>query len=718
MKGCTVQRTGRFSRRWRRVAALGAFASALAAAESSRTVLGVEPAAAPSYSSGRRGPAAVAATAARPARLPSYTTGSSYMGGAAVPQPVQAAPAASYSAGPQGPSGVAAPAVPARPTPPPAYTAASQYAGGAAVPAPVQVAQPAAYSAGPQGRPGAAAPAPARPAQAPAYTAASQYSGGAAVPAPVQVAETRSYSAGPQRPATAAVMPPSALNRHVTWGQATSRLQSATASLNRPKVDSAIQPATSSDPKIAVNPSPPVVPPPPQVFPVDLSTALRLAEVENPEIAEARQRILEAAAIRQGAYALLLPTLNAGAFYHGHTGDLQRSSGRILSLSEQSVYFGGGTRTLAAESLAIPAVNISSPLTDAIFEPLAARQEVTRAGFEAAATTNSVLLEVGNLYFELVAAETELGLRQETEAEAVEAARLTAAYAKSGEGFLSDADRAATLTRLIHREVEKAEEEVAVAAARLSRRLHLDPVVRIRPVAPGIAPISLIDPSSPTEDLVQAALRGRPEMGATTAAIGVAETRLKQELARPLLPTVWLGFSGGGFGGGSNLVTPLMGNFGGRTDFDVRAFWTLQGMGLGNLSLQKSRRARIGQAMGEQSLAINRIRREVASAKAEVIASRQKMDSTYHQLETSLAGFREDLDRLRNTVGRPIELTNSLELLAQARVDHLRAIRDYNQSQLRLFVSLGTPPPVDRPPTEPLPPAPVASPPLPLAPIR
>ena len=118
------------------------------------------------------------------------------------------------------------------------------------------------------------------------------------------------------------------------------------------------------------------------------------------------------------------------------------------------------------------------------------------------------------------------------------------------------------------------------------------------------------------ESLVQVALQRRPEMGARAALVAEAETRLGQEIARPLLPTFWLGFSGGGFGGGSNLVGPSVGNFAGRTDFDVRLYWTLQNLGMGNLAIQKQRRAAIGQAIGEQSRMINSIRREVASAKA------------------------------------------------------------------------------------------------------
>src|SRR5207244_2871714 len=56
----------------------------------------------------------------------------------------------------------------------------------------------------------------------------------------------------------------------------------------------------------------PAVPSPSSTYPIDLSTALRLAEVENPAIAEARAAISAALALQQSARALLLPTLNAG----------------------------------------------------------------------------------------------------------------------------------------------------------------------------------------------------------------------------------------------------------------------------------------------------------------------------------------------------------------------------------------------------------------------
>jgi outer membrane protein TolC len=453
--------------------------------------------------------------------------------------------------------------------------------------------------------------------------------------------------------------------------------------------------------------------PPAQEYPIDLTTALRLAEVENPLIAEARQRIGEALAVQQGAMALLLPTLNAGTNYHAHTGNLQRSSGRILNLDEKSLYFGGGSGVYAASPAEIPAVSIFSELTDAIFEPLAARQQVVGAQFGASATANNILLEVAELHFELLAADAILRSRRESATQEEEVARLTRAYAQAQQGREADAERAATELSLIVDEIRQAEEELAVASARLARRLHLDQSVRVRPIAPGVEQVTIVDPEAPLPGLIQAALQRRPEVGARQAAVAAAEIHLKQERYRPLLPTLWLGYTAGAFGGGSNLVKPELGNFAGRTDFDVRAFWTFQNLGLGNLSLQKRRWAQVGQAVGERSRAIAAIRSEVGAAYAGVSAARQQIDITTRQLASAEAGFREDLQRIRNTVARPIEVVNSLQLLNQARIARIRAVTDYNKAEFRLFVALGSPPPLGGPPDAPLPPAPIAAPLLP-----
>ena len=480
------------------------------------------------------------------------------------------------------------------------------------------------------------------------------------------------------------------------------------------KVDAGVKPSAAEStftlpPEMAA----PVIPPAATEYPIELTTALRLAEVENPLIAEARQRVGEALAVQQGAQALLLPSLNIGTNYHSHTGNLQRSAGRILNLNEKSLYFGGGAGAYAASQPEVPAVNIYSALTDALFEPLAARQQVENARFSATATANSILMEVSELYFELLAAETDLRVRRESAAQEAEVARLTRAYAEAQQGRRADAERSATELSLIEIEVRQAEEDVAVASARLARRLHLDQSVRVRPAAPETETVTIVDPAAPLPNLIQAALRARPELGARAAALSAAEIHHRQERYRPLLPTLWVGFSGGAFGGGSNLTGLELAHFAGRTDFDVMAFWTIQNLGSGNLALQRRRWAEVGQAVAEQSRMIATVRTEVSAAYADVIAARQQVEITTRELASAEVGFREDLQRIRNTVGRPIEVVNSLELLNRARVARIRAVTDYNKAEFRLFVSLGSPPPLGPQSNTPIAPAPIASPPLP-----
>src|SRR5258708_1893438 len=107
-----------------------------------------------------------------------------------------------------------------------------------------------------------------------------------------------------------------------------------------------------------------------QILPIDLASAWRLAGVNNPTIAAAREVINERLAEQLQARSLLLPTANAGANVRVHRGNLERARGIILNVDSQSVYFGGGARSVAAESVAIPAIRLFSHLGDAIFEAL------------------------------------------------------------------------------------------------------------------------------------------------------------------------------------------------------------------------------------------------------------------------------------------------------------------------------------------------------------
>jgi outer membrane protein TolC len=452
--------------------------------------------------------------------------------------------------------------------------------------------------------------------------------------------------------------------------------------------------ATTLSPADVPVPAPAVVPPPSSEYPIDLATALRLADAENPTIARARTYILQALAEQLSARSLLVPSLNGGASYHGHNGNLERSSGRITNVSLQSLYVGAGAGVTTTGIPVVPGVNVFCPLTDAWFEPLAAKQRVAVTQAGARATANDILLDVANLHLELLGNQAILDAQKLTESQVFEVVRVTKQYAIAGEGRDSDANRAQAQWRRRRADVQQAEQDVLVTVARLANRLNLDPSVRLKPMGGPLVPLQLISLETPQPQLIDVALKTRPELAARNAAIDEAEFRKKEEIGRPLLPTLWLGYSGGGFGGGSNLSPPLVGRFAGRNDFDANVYWTLLNFGAGNAALIHERDAQLNQAIAERARTINLVRQEVSSALADARAGANEISIRQNELTSAEQGFREDLERSFQNLGRPIEVLNSLELLGNSRLNLIRAIVRYDQSQFRLWVALGSPPPL------------------------
>jgi outer membrane protein TolC len=439
-----------------------------------------------------------------------------------------------------------------------------------------------------------------------------------------------------------------------------------------------------------------VVPPAIEERIIDLPTALQLAEAENPTIALGRQAIVEAVALQNGARAMLLPTLNAGTNYHLHQGVLQTSFGEIRNLNEQSLYVGAGARTLAAETVAIPGVRVFSHLGDALFAPLAAGQVVNSRQADSVAIQNAMLLIVVQRYIDLAIAESSLDAIHQGEDSMRVVVLSTAAFAKIGQGREGDFNRARTDALLLHAEEQTLQEEAAVASAELSRVLHLDPSIRLRTQPGALEVVQLVDPAYSLEDLVQIALEARPELAARSADIAAADYRVKQEKTRPLFPVLSVGFSGGAFGGGSNRqdlgVPAFWQTFGGRTDFDVIAVWSMQNLGVGNMALQKQSRAEREQAIAVRGLVVNRVGREVADAYARVQATQRQLIFARERLRSAVQGAQEELQRTRGGEGLPIEAINSVNLLGEAGRALVEAVGGYDLAQFQLFVAIGQTP--------------------------
>jgi len=422
---------------------------------------------------------------------------------------------------------------------------------------------------------------------------------------------------------------------------------------------------------------------------IDLDNAFRIANVDNPRIGLAEELVRAHLAEQMLAKSLLFPTLNVGTTLSIHRGNLLAASGTVRDVDRESLYFGAGADVRGAGTVAVPGVHVVSHLGDAVFAPRVAQQKVQRSRFDAAATQNSVLLDVARAYLGLVSAEARLLALRQSEKELAELAKLTTDFAAKGAGREADAMRSQGELALLRTAVYRVEEEAIARATELARLLSADSTVRLRP-EPGTPPlVQLIDDHTGLESLLESAIANRPEIAARSTDVALNETRLRQERIRPFLPTVSVGFSAGEFGGGSNLVGYRMSQFNSRTDLDIVAVWSLQNFGMGNRAVQNGVRAQVDIAEALRIQAVDRVHREVTEAFTRVRTSRHQIDIAKRRVETAQQAYRQDFLRTKDQLGKLIEVLSSFNLLVAARQDLVHAMVGYSQAQFELYVALG-----------------------------
>jgi outer membrane protein TolC len=251
----------------------------------------------------------------------------------------------------------------------------------------------------------------------------------------------------------------------------------------------------------------------------------------------------------------------------------------------------------------------------------------------------------------------------------------------------------------------QAENQVLLASARLAQVLDLDPSIRLRAVDGWVVPAPLVPDPTPLPELIALALTQRPELGERQAAIREALLVLRGAKVLPLSPTVFLGYSDGTFGGGSNLAAQgilqadgtimrqsRFDNFANRQDFDAVVYWSLRNLGVGNLALIRMAQSRVRSDNLRLIEVLDRVRTEVAVAYAQTHARYAQIATAERAVRSGKDSFDEDLIRTRNLQGLPIEVLDSLRLLASSRYMYLDAILDYNEAQFALYVALGQPP--------------------------
>jgi hypothetical protein len=447
-------------------------------------------------------------------------------------------------------------------------------------------------------------------------------------------------------------------------------------------------------------------------FPINLATALRLSDARPLIVAAAQASAWVAEAKYQKAKVLWLPAFMMNAAYYRHDGYGPDFVGGV-NIPQGENAFGQNAPGSLGKPLNqnlnwfISGVSLYEviALTDAIFQPLASRQELKAKRWDIQTAKNEALLETARSYFNV----HHYRGRYTGGLYCVEQGRkLIAAIAHLSKDLVQpvEVDRARNLLAFLEEQAVSDRENWRIASADLTQVLRLDPRAVVEPLESDHLQFTLIDPTRSLDDLIPIGLTNRPELAAQQAVIQAALVRIRQEKMRPLIPSIIItGFQTPGgmttqagiFGTGNDGKLNLW-SF--RDDISTQVVWQLQNLGLGNLALIKRRRGEQSRATAALFQIQDMVAAEITQSQANLQSAGARVVQAERSLRASLITFQKNLEGLGQTqrfgnvlepINRPQEVVYALKLLKFTFDEYFSTVAEYNTAQFQMFHALGYP---------------------------
>lgn len=430
-------------------------------------------------------------------------------------------------------------------------------------------------------------------------------------------------------------------------------------------------------------------------FPINLATALRLADARPIIVAAAQAGVWVAEAELSRAKVLWIPYLNIGFDYTRHDGGGPDFNKGIMTAPSVNFFYGGAGMWGGMDGIR---------LTDAYFQPLVQRQILTSKQWDIQSAKNDAVLQTADAYFKVhqwrgVFAGALYSVERGHE--------LVERIEQLSKEFVPrvEIDRARNMLADLQQQSVSARENWRVSSAELTKVLRLDPRAVVVPIEHDHLQLTLIDPGRSLDDLMPIALTNRPELASRQALVGAAREAIGREKWRFVLPTVYINgfqtpyevFQAGIFGLGPN---SSLNQWAGRADLSYQPIWQFESFGLGNLARIKAQRGMQSQAIIDLFKAQDTVAAEVTQAQARVQSAAVRVLQADRAMRTAIITFNGNYEGLQHTtrlgnvlvlVNRPQEAVFALQLMMVAFNQYFTTVAEYNRAQFELFHAMGYP---------------------------
>ena len=401
-------------------------------------------------------------------------------------------------------------------------------------------------------------------------------------------------------------------------------------------------------------------------MPINLETVLKLAGANNLKIAEIKSKHNLAKAKARKAQEWVYPTLNPGFLLMNTVGNVQNAEGTFLDTDKNSFWAGA-------------AITANWSIGKSSYNYLSSKQNIVTAEHWLQAERNQQILKAIQAYFELGASQSELSSLIEMSKKSDDIVQQLEVHVTSGIRYKSDLLLAKAKNNHVHISVSDAKEKVAVNSNELLRILNIQDDVLLVNVDSTMLPITL---NNKSPESITAIFEQRPEIQAHKSSIKSWSILRKTTTAGLFFPDFSLGLNNGLFGPYFNPLTNQL-------SYYIGMQWNLP---LGAV-FSGGKRKQFDAQIETQTILMNQtqntVRKELQDARAMVNNATEQMSLAQQAVSYAETALSQSIQRQNFGTSLPLEVFQAQEQLLQSKIDHIKAISNFNKGQYLLYVAKG-----------------------------
>lgn len=451
---------------------------------------------------------------------------------------------------------------------------------------------------------------------------------------------------------------------------------------------------------------------------IDLSTAMRAAQADGLEIRRAREVLEQSRGQWESAIGAAFPVVTPTAGFEYVDGTVRAVRGDLVRAT-----FGTFQPTIAVQWITNPG--------RVIYELVASRKRFEAAGRDEAAVVLETLRQTGVQFYDLVLAQTRVGVARQAAMEAEELLRISRLRSRTGTGVPADELRAEARLAERQQDLVTAVNGFYEASVALAVTLHLDPTVTLVPNLAELPEVPLVRSDLELDELVELAIVHRPELQRVRQLVAAAAAARHAIWWGAWGPQFTTSYQYGGITGHANnifpgqgipnnlIVNPLSTNgtfnsspiangliregisrgstrlaasrdqtagFSGQQRANAGVGWRFSLAVFGDL---KAARAAEAQAIIEAEQQVDQVRAQVVLARESSRANAELGGLAQRQVDSAEEALRLSQANLQAGTMTTLDVLQAQDAVNQARLRRAEAVVRYNQAQINLAAALG-----------------------------